>query len=65
VDEFLIDPDSGSITHLCLRKDHIFGDRAVCIPVSEIGTIEETVVHLSIDKEALAALPSVPVQRAW
>jgi hypothetical protein len=40
VDEFLVDPESGNITHLCLRKDHLWGDKLVCIPVSEIDLIE-------------------------
>jgi hypothetical protein len=65
VDEFLVDPDSGNITHLCLRKGHPWGDRAVCIPVSEIGEIKENAVDLKVDKEAIASLPSVPIKRRW
>lgn len=65
VDEFLVDPDSGNITHLCLRKEHVLGDKQICIPVSEIGEIKEKVVHLKVDKEAIASLPSVPVKRWW
>jgi sporulation protein YlmC with PRC-barrel domain len=65
VDEFLVDPEHGNITHLCLRKDHVWGDKVVCIPVSEIGEIEEKVVHLKVDKKAIASLPSVPVKRWW
>ncbi|MGD9048223.1 MAG: PRC-barrel domain-containing protein [Anaerolineae bacterium] len=65
VDEFLVDPDSGHITHLCLRKEHVLGDRQVCIPVSEIGEIKERVVQLKVDREAIASLPSFPVKRWW
>jgi sporulation protein YlmC with PRC-barrel domain len=65
VDEFLVDPDNCHISHLCLRKSHLRGDKAICIPVSEIGEIKERVVYLKLDKEAIASLPSVPVKRWW
>lgn len=65
VDEFLVDPDSGGITHLCVRATHPRGDKMVCVPVSEIGEIKEKVVYLKLDKEAVASLPSVPMKRWW
>ena len=65
VDVFLVDPDSGDITHLCLRETRLRGDKVVCIPVSEIDEIKEKVVHLKMDKKAVASLPSVPVKRWW
>jgi sporulation protein YlmC with PRC-barrel domain len=65
VDEFLVDPDSGHITHLCLRREHVLGDKQVCIPVSEIDEIKEKVVHLKVDKRVVASLPSVPMKRWW
>jgi sporulation protein YlmC with PRC-barrel domain len=63
VDEFLVDPESGNITHLCLRKDHLWGNKLVCIPVSQIELIEERVVHLKVDKKTIEAMPSIPVKR--
>ena len=65
VDEFLVDPDSGGITHLCLRATQLRGGKMVCVPVSEIGEIKEKVVYLKLDKEAVASLPSVPMKRWW
>jgi sporulation protein YlmC with PRC-barrel domain len=65
VDEFLVDPNSGHITHLCLRKSRLRGDKVVCIPVSEIGQIKESIVRLKLDKEGVASLPSVPAKRWW
>jgi sporulation protein YlmC with PRC-barrel domain len=62
VDEFLVDPETGHITHLCLREGHLWGDKLVCIPVSEIEQIEEKVVQLKIDKAAVRALPSIAMQ---
>ncbi len=65
VDEFLVDPDDGGITHLCLRETRLQGDRVKCIPVSQIDEIREKVVYLKADKETIDSLPSVPVKRWW
>ena len=65
VDEFIVGPVSGNITHLCLRKGHPWKERDVCIPVSQIERIEEKVVYLNIDKKAIESMPSVPVKRSW
>jgi sporulation protein YlmC with PRC-barrel domain len=65
VDEFLIDPHGGGITHLCLRETRLRGDRVTCIPVSDIDEIREKVVYLKADKKTIASLPSVSVKRWW
>ena len=65
VDEFIVGPVSGNITHLCLRKGHPWKERDVCIPVSQIEHIDEKVVYLNVDKKAIASMPSVPVKRRW
>jgi sporulation protein YlmC with PRC-barrel domain len=64
VDEFLVDPDSGNITHICLRKDHLWGDKVVCIPVAEIALVEERIVQLKVDKKTVEGMPSIPVKRS-
>jgi sporulation protein YlmC with PRC-barrel domain len=63
VDEFLVDPGSGQITHLALREGHLWGRRDVTIPVSAIDRIEDDIVYLKLDKAAIAALPAIPVRR--
>jgi hypothetical protein len=65
VDEFLVGPVSGNITHLVLRKGHPWVEREVTIPVSQIDHIEEKVVYLKVDKKTIASMPSVPVKRRW
>jgi sporulation protein YlmC with PRC-barrel domain len=65
VEEFLVDPDSGGITHLCLREGRLVGDKVLCIPVSEIHEITEKVVLLKADKQTVASLPSYSVKRRW
>jgi hypothetical protein len=65
VDEFLVDPQNDIITHLVLRKGHIWGKRDVTIPVSEIEKIAEDGVYLKLDKKTLGKLPAIPVNRNW
>lgn len=61
IDEFLINQENGHITHLVLREGHIWGQKDVKIPVSQIDHIEEESVHLKLDKRSVAALPAEPV----
>jgi sporulation protein YlmC with PRC-barrel domain len=63
VEEFLIDPASGRITHLVLRKGHLWGKKNVTIPLDQIDRVEDDVVYLKLDKEAVGGLPAVPVRR--
>jgi sporulation protein YlmC with PRC-barrel domain len=63
VDEFLVDPANGQITHLVLREGHLWGQRDVTIPVSEIDHIEQDTVYLKLDKHGVGALPSIALRR--
>jgi sporulation protein YlmC with PRC-barrel domain len=63
VEEFLIDPATGKITHLVLRKGHLWGKRDVTVPLEEIDRVEDDVVYLKLSKEAVGELPGVPVRR--
>jgi len=65
VDEFVINPKNDSITHLVLREGHLWGQKEVTIPVSEIKEITEEVVFLKLDKKAISLLPAIPIQRRW
>ena len=62
VDEFLIDPNGGQVTHLILRKRHIFGQEDVCIPVADLEKITEGDILLKIDKKDLNQLPAIPAR---
>ena len=63
VDEFLVDPTDSHITHLVLREGHLWGQRDVSIPVSEVDRIHEDAVQLRLSKQEVEALPSIPIQR--
>lgn len=64
VDEFLVSPEDGHVTHLVLREGHLWGRKDVTIPVSRIERVEEA-VHLRLDREQIAALPATPIHRRW
>jgi sporulation protein YlmC with PRC-barrel domain len=63
VDEFMIDPTTGNISHLVLTKGHLWGKKEVTIPVCEIDRIEEGTVYLKLAKEQVESLPAIPVRR--
>jgi sporulation protein YlmC with PRC-barrel domain len=63
VDKFLVDQATGHITHLVLREGHLWGQKDVTAPISQIDHIEEDTVYLKLDKHAIESLPTIPVRR--
>jgi hypothetical protein len=61
VDEFLVDPISGQITHLIMREGHLWGQKAVTIPVAQIDRIESGTVYLNTDRHTIEQLPAIPL----
>jgi sporulation protein YlmC with PRC-barrel domain len=61
LDEFLVDPVTEQVTHLVMREGHLWGQRDVTIPVSEIDRLEENTIFLKLKKDQVAALPSTPI----
>jgi hypothetical protein len=65
VDEFAVDQDTEQTTPpKVLRAGHLCGPKDVRIPVSEIRQIDEDRVYLTLKKEEVADLATVPV-RPW
>jgi len=65
VDEFLINPGNGLISHLVMREEHLWGAKDVTIPVSEIEKIDDEMVYLKLDKQTISSLPAIPVKCKW
>jgi sporulation protein YlmC with PRC-barrel domain len=63
LDEFLVDPVTEHVTHLVMREGHLWGQKDVTIPVSEISKIDEERVYLTLSKEEIANLPTIPIRR--
>ena len=65
VDEFVVNPENGHITHLVMREGHLWGKKDVIIPLSAMGDTREDTVFLKIDKHQIESLPIFPVNRRW
>lgn len=63
VDEFLIDPDNGHATHIILREGHLWGEKDVSIPLTQVDHISDGTVYLALDKSSIEALPAIPIKR--
>ena len=65
VDEFVVDPKNGEITHLVMREGHLWGKKEVVIPLSALGTTLNDTVFLKLTKLQIESLPTLPVHRRW
>jgi len=63
VGEFIINSENNYITHLILLEGHLWGKRAVTIPISEIDRIEQDTIYLKLAKETVKSLPEVKTNR--
>ena len=62
VDEFLINPLNDHISHLVMREGHLWGQKDVTIPVSQIDHFADNTVYLKLNKKEISELPAIPVQ---
>lgn len=65
VDEFLVESQTGHITHLVIREGHFWNRKEVAIPLSAIQHISEEVVYLKLDKETVESLPEIDIKRPY
>ena len=63
VDELVADSEGEVITHLLMRKGHLWGTKDVAIPVSAIEDVYGGTVNLNVDKKTVKDYPAVPVKR--
>jgi sporulation protein YlmC with PRC-barrel domain len=63
LDELVLDPNSGEITHIQMREGHLWGKKDVAIPIEEVDFADADTVYLKIDKAAVKTLPAVKVKR--
>jgi sporulation protein YlmC with PRC-barrel domain len=62
VDGFLVDEDD-AITHFVLERGHLWGKREVTVPISAVASVHTDAVSLTLTKDEVGDLPSVPVHR--
>jgi hypothetical protein len=62
VDGFLVD-DEDAITHFVLERGHLWGRREVTLPIKSVARVHTDAVTLTLTKDEVGELPSVPVHR--
>jgi hypothetical protein len=45
-----------------MRKGHLWGEKEISVPVSEVERITEDIVHLKLGRRQIAALPAIKVR---
>ncbi|MGB3716535.1 MAG: DUF1269 domain-containing protein [Candidatus Promineifilaceae bacterium] len=63
--EFLVDPESGEISHLILEEGHMWGKQEITIPLSAIDHSIENTIFLNLDKKEISYLPTIPLRRHY
>jgi sporulation protein YlmC with PRC-barrel domain len=62
VDELIVHPEDRQITHLVMREGHLWGQREIVIPISDVDHIEAETVYLKLSKDQVEALETIPVR---
>ena len=62
LDELVLDPKTGAVTHLQMREGHLFGKKDVAIAVSDIDFTDGETIYLKLDKKTVKALPAIKVK---
>ena len=62
VDGFLVGDDD-AITHFLLQRGHLWGKKEVTIPINAVASVHTDSVSLTLSKDEVGELPSVPVHR--
>jgi hypothetical protein len=57
----VIDPADHGVTHVLLEEGHLWGHKEVAIPIIAVTTVDAQGAHLSLTKNQVRDLPSVPV----
>ncbi len=65
VGEFVVEPESGHITHIVLKKGHLWRKREIAVPVSHVRRVLDDDVFLDLDKDAVNALPEPSLVRQY
>jgi hypothetical protein len=45
-----------------MREGHLWGQKDVSIPVSQIDHYQDNTVYLKLDKQSIEALPGIPIR---
>ena len=60
VQGLVIEPDNHHVTHVLLQEGHLWGRKAVAIPISAVTSVQDG-IQLNITKQAVADLPPIDI----
>jgi len=63
VQGLVVDPEDHHVTHVLLEEGHLWGKKAVAIPIESVREVSEDGVRLALSKDDVKDLPSVGVTR--
>jgi hypothetical protein len=63
LDGLVIDPGTHQVTHVLLREGHLWGRKDVAIPLSAVRDLDDDGLQLSVTKQEVGELPTVPIAR--
>jgi uncharacterized membrane protein/sporulation protein YlmC with PRC-barrel domain len=63
VDDLILDPATGVITHFVLHEGHLWGRKDVIMPLSAVKKVEEGAVYLKLDKATIEAMLAIPTKQ--
>jgi sporulation protein YlmC with PRC-barrel domain len=62
VEGLILDQPTHRVTHILLKKGHLFGHEDVAIPIGSVNSVDTDGVRLSISKQEVGHLPTVGYQ---
>ena len=65
VQEFIVEPRDGTITHFVVRIGHLSGAHEVALPVSTVASAGVEMVTLKLSREEVERLPAIPARRHY
>jgi uncharacterized membrane protein len=65
VERLVSDSDSGQITHFVMKEGHIWGNKAVVMPLAAVDYADEETVYLKLDKDTIASMLAIPAKESY
>jgi len=63
VNDFIVDPETGYISHMVLREGLPWDKKYITIAIAEIDHIDEKAVFLKLSKKEIKELPAIKIRR--
>jgi sporulation protein YlmC with PRC-barrel domain len=65
VEEFVLNPQDDTISHVIARAGHLLQAREIAVPLGAVATATDDAVMLRLTRQEVEGLPHVPVRRHY